>query len=199
MKKMNGIIFSAIIAAAALCMPVNALEMLCFDFEMGKQGWEIPDWIQERSEYSVRSLKIGISPENNTNHNLVMLVDFSGNEWKAAITEVEGNFDLSEFSTLSVDIFTPDWAPSDLTARLILTNNEDLWLEMTDAKILKPGKWTTVRATLKGRTAIWQCEGVSVKMSDAFKNSISKIGIRVESDYCTYAGPVYIDNVKADC
>ena len=134
-----------------------------------------------------------------------VMCEFPGKTWAAALIEVEKDYDLTGYSSISADIYLPKKAPRGLMqARLILTVG-DGWhfIEMKKPVFLERGKWTTVRARIqseKGEGTDWK----EKRDRELYKfiDKVKKIAIRIEYDAAPptrigskYKGPVYIDNV----
>lgn len=144
-------------------------------------------------------------------------VEFPGNIWRAGIMECEECVtSLDGYDAISCDFYIPDNAPSGISARLILSIEEDSewkWVETAASVDLIPGKWVTLKAGIIPGSKDWILplgsvpEGQSpndpkvsgaerFNVTENFRKNIRKIAVRMESDKTPYNGPVYIDNIK---
>lgn len=183
----------------------HSAEEIRFDFEGSREAWQIPDWAYYQSDHKAKDIEISSEESSSGKSSLEVSCDFPGDIWAAALVEVQKEMDISEYNTISVDIYLPKDAPSGLlAARLILTVG-DGWhfIEMKEPAVLKPGKWVTVSAELdkggEGRTA-WK--GRKHKRLYLHLDKIKKIAVRVEYDVAPphrigprYNGPIYMDNL----
>ena len=169
--------------------------LVIFDFEGGNtQEWSIPDWAKNSPDSVGKVLSISEEVASHGKSSLQLLTDFPGDKWTGAYIEVLMHVtDWSPFGTVSVDVYLPPNAPAGLQGRFILTVGEKWeWVEMNRALPLEPGKWTTITANLKAGSLDWK-----FFPTDAFRQDIRKVGLRVESDKKpVYSGPVYFDNIR---
>jgi hypothetical protein len=124
---------------------------------------------------------------------LQISVDFPERSWSAAIVELSQFLDLTDYDTISVDIFLPFKAPKGLRAKMILTVGDNWrFTEMSRSVRLEPGKWNRIEARVAGKTFDWR----GVRSGDNFRNDIRKIAVRIESDKRpAYKGHIYIDTL----
>ncbi|MFH1552451.1 MAG: glycan-binding surface protein [Candidatus Omnitrophota bacterium] len=172
----------------------HAEEIVIFSFEDGMEGWEIPDWAYEKTDYAQKGIDISDKYASNGKNSLEMQVDFVGGRWAGAITEIMQYFDWTTSSKIACDIYIPADAPMGLKAKMILTVGDSwTWCEMSRSYNLKPGEWITLTADLKPGTIDWK----RTEVDDAFRQDVRKIDIRIESNNKpAYTGPVYIDNIR---
>lgn len=180
-----GIIFTASSMAA---------EKILYSFDKGTDGWEIPEWALEKSDYVAQSVESSQDYANEGASSLKISADFPGKTWTAAIIEVAESFDLTPYGEISCDIYVPKDAPEGLKGKIILTVGENWkWAEMSRSVPLVPGQWTTISASLLPGSTNWQ----RTVVDDNFRKDIRKIDIRVESNKKpAYSGAVYIDSIK---
>ena len=165
-----------------------------FDFEGNTQEWVIPDWAKESPDSVGKVLSISDEVASHGKSALQLLTDFPGGKWTGAYAEVLMHVtDWSPFGALSADVYVPPNAPEGLQGRFVLTIGEKWeWVEMNRAIPLEPGRWATITANLKAGSLDWK-----FFPTDAFRQDIRKVGLRVESDKKpVYSGPVYFDNVR---
>jgi len=168
---------------------------LLFSFDEKAPNWEIPDWALEKDEYVGESIAISTKYAKEGQSSLEVMSHFPGGKWTAVYLQVEQDFDLTRYKTLSADIYLPKEAPFGLQARFILTVDPNwTWTEMTRMVKLVPGEWTTITADLMPGSTDWR----KTQVTDEFRAGVRKIGIRIESNMRpAYSGPIYIDNIRA--
>jgi hypothetical protein len=178
---------------------------ISFDFEESNQEWVIPDWAYYQGDHVARS--IGVSSEKATKgkNSLEIMCEFPGDAWAAALVEHREDMDLSEYKSISADIYLPKGAPKGIiVARFILTVGVGWhFTEMRYTVTLKPGKWNKIKVNLESEEvekSEWKGRGE--KRLFHHINSVRKIAIRIEYDASPpyrvgnkYHGPIYIDNV----
>ncbi|MFH1552843.1 MAG: hypothetical protein ABID83_04315 [Candidatus Omnitrophota bacterium] len=176
-----------------------------FDFETTTQDWRIPDWAYYQEDHRAETVEVSKKRASHGNNSLEMICDFPGDMWTAALVEREKDMDLSDYKTISADVYLPKQAPGGiLKARIILTAGDGWYFtEMRHTAILIPGKWTTIKARLESEeqeNSDWKGRGDK----RLFKNihNVRKIAIRVEYDASPphsigprYHGSIYVDNV----
>jgi hypothetical protein len=185
----------ALAAGAALAASCMAAEKVLFSFEEDSQGWEVPEWALEKSDYVAKSVEISQDYAREGVSSLRIAADFPGRTWTAVVVEVAESFDLTQYSEISCDIYLPKEAPEGLKGKIILTVGENWkWAEMSRSVPLVPGQWTTISASILPGSTAWQ----KTVVDDNFRKDIRKIDIRVESNKRpAYTGPIYIDGIKA--
>ncbi len=183
-----------IIVFALLTLPAMAAEKVLYSFEKGLEGWEIPEWALEKQDYVGRVVERSGDAAKDGKGSLRIDGDFPGKLWTAAIVEVAESFDLTDYGSISCDVYLPKDAPAGLKAEIILTVGENWkWVEMARAVPLVPGEWTTLTAGLLPGSMSWR----RTIVDENFRKDIRKIDIRIESDKKpVYKGAVYIDNVR---
>lgn len=166
-----------------------------YDFENSTQSWEIPLWAKEKSDHVATALARASFGEGETlSNSLKVDVDFSGQNWSAALVEVQEYMDLSGYRNIFCEIYLPSEAPSGLKAKMILTVGENWdFVEMSRSVNLGPGKWTLITADMTPESRDWR----RTSPSDEFPSDIRKMALRVESNKTPYRGPFYIDNISA--
>ena len=200
----------AITLAAALVLAAqaaSAAEEYRFDFENGDEGWQIPDWVLPQKDHKAESTEVSTDFASTGTHSLSVMCDFPGTVWAAALVEkeFEGSLDLYGYHNISVDVYLPKTAPSNLIlARIILTVGDGwLFTEMRFPVLLQVGKWTTVSAKLESYEvpdSVWK--GREEKRLFHNINKVKKVAVRIEYDASQpyrlgprYHGPIYIDNM----
>lgn len=183
-----------------------ALEEYRYDFEDGDQGWKIPDWAFYQKDHKALTSEVSTDVASTGTHSYKVDCDFPGNVWTAALVEVEKDYDLYGYDSISVDVYIPRNAPRDLMqARIILTVGDGwLFAEQRTPAPLTPGKWTTVTAKLESSEvpdSAWKGRGE--KRLFNYIHKIKKIAVRAEYDASPptrlgprYNGPFYIDNLR---
>lgn len=165
-----------------------------YDFEDGKNGWEIPVWAMDKPDHVATSLRQTKVYASSGNSSLELSVNFPGGRWTAALVEISHYLDLGIYDAISADIYVPPECPGRLKAKMILTVGEDWrFIEMSRSVHLKPGKWTRIVANISEGSRDWR----RTIVDDEFRTDIRKIAIRIESDKRpVYSGPIYIDNIR---
>ena len=193
MKKL--FLIAAVCAIITLIASGSAFsaDKVLYNFEAkDTEGWEIPDWAYEQDDYMGEELDVSRDVAKNGKQSLMLTVNFPGNKWNGAVTEIMEYFDWTPYSTISCDVFVPKDAPVGLRVKMILTVGENWeWIEQSRSVRLKPGEWTTLSANLKPGSADWR----RIKPTDEFRADVRKIAIRVETNKPAYKGPIYIDNI----
>ena len=180
-------------------------EEIIFDFEGGNEGWVIPDWAYYQGDHKAESVEVSQEKAKKGNSSLVVMCDFPGDVWAAALIEHREDMDLSGYEAISADIYLPKKAPKGIiVARFILTIGIGWhFTEMRYSVPLKPGRWTKVEAKLESEE-VEKSEWKGRKEKRLFHHikTIRKIAIRIEYDASPpyrigrrYKGPIYIDNV----
>ncbi len=176
---------------------VNAFsgEIVLYSFEKDPQGWEVPDWTLEKSDYVGEEVSISEFYVSDGKYSLELRADFpGGSDWRGAYAEcTTGVSDWSIYDKLSADIYLPKETPHGLRARIILTVGDDwTWTEMNKSVSLVPGEWTIIKVDLSSDSLDWRRF-----VTDEFRKDVKKVGIRVESNGgVDYKGSIYIDNIK---
>ncbi len=195
MKKVS-FIFTACMAILVVFAAMAQAEetTVLFGFENGLEGWDVPNWAYEKPDHSQKNLQVSEDFASEGEKSLTMEVEFPGGRWAGAIVEITQFFDWTAYSSVSCDVLIPDNAPAGLKATMILTvGPEWKWVEMSRSINLEPGKWVTLAGDLSVGSADWRREHVS----DAFRQDVRKIDIRVYTDNDpAYTGNIYIDNVR---
>lgn len=181
----------------AVSAPVFAAENVLFGFEKNTESWEIPDWALEKEDHVGDSISVSNTCASEGKSSLEFRVDFPGPrpdpKWAGAYVEVQEYFDWTPYSSIAFDVYLPPEAPVGLKAKIILTVGDNWeWTEMSGLIPLEPGKWTTITANLKAGSTDWRRAAVT----DAFRQDVRKLGIRIESNRPAYKGPIYIDNIR---
>jgi hypothetical protein len=171
-----------------------AEEEVLFGFEGGTEGWEIPDWAYEKPDYVQESIDLTEEFASEGTSSLLVEAVFPGGRWAGAIVETMQYFDWSEYSAFACDVYLPVDAPLGLKSKIILTVGDNWqWVEMSRSFDLIPGEWVTVQADISPGSIDWR----RVEVTEAFRQDIRKIDIRVESNNKpAYSGPFYIDNIR---
>ncbi len=164
-----------------------------YNFEKDEDSWEIPAWAFEKPDHVARTLKQSKVVASRGRGSLEMGVEFPGNQWSGALTEIQQYLDLGKYDVISADIYLPPGAPAGLRAKLILTVG-DSWkfIEMARTERLYPGKWTTLTARISDDSIDWR----RTKVDNEFRADVRKVAIRVESNKAAYTGLIYIDNIR---
>ncbi|MDP8299557.1 MAG: hypothetical protein P9L88_06625 [Candidatus Tantalella remota] len=194
-----------VLLAASSAYPQN--EKITYDFEESTGKWKIPDWAYMLDDHVARGIELAPKQSSTGESSMAVMCDFPGVIWSTALVEVEKDYDLTGYESISVDIYLPRKAPRDLMfARIILTISDGwLFTQMKDKIPLTPGKWTTVTVPLEsvepeGRSSAWR--GRKDKRLFLHIDKIKKIAVRIEYDTAPptrtgprYKGPIYIDNL----
>lgn len=163
-------------------------------------NWNTPDWASAKKDHigPVLSIDENFTKDGDTS-SLRLNINFSGHGWSAGIVETEGVFDLTLYKSIAFDVYLPKKAPEGMGVRVIIVSGDQFeWIEMIDAVRVEAGRRNTVRANLKQGSREWKTGSEVVEISDDIKESVKKIGIRVESNNIRYNGPIYIDNIKME-
>lgn len=182
-----------LLSAAVLAPVLSAAEIVIYGFEDTPEGWAIPGWAKSSSDYVAQGAVVSQAHPSEGRCALEVSTAFPGDRWTGAYVEREVEVtDWSPFGQFSVDIFLPSDAPAGFRGRIILTVGDQWqWTEMNRSIPLTPGTWTTLSVNLKPGSMDWK-----FFPDEAFRKSVRKIGIRVESDTVRYQGPVFFDNVR---
>lgn len=169
-------------------------ERVYYDFEKDPMGWEIPMWARGKSDYVAKSLSISKAVKLHGEGSLEIITAFPGDNWTAALVEIQQYLNLSPYRVISVDLYVPKDAPIGLKARFVLTVGENWkFVEMSRSVPLDPGEWVTLTANIEPGSYDWK----RVVPDEEFAQDVRKIAIRVESNRKPeYSGPVYIDNIR---
>ena len=191
----NPAVAPVLVGSAAKGAGGGGMAKVIFGFESGTQGWGIPDWALEKSDYVGKSVAVTRQGATEGAQALGLVVDFPGGQWNAALAEVEEYFDWTRYQTLSVDVTLPADAPAGLKGKLILTVGESWeWTEMRRSIQLPPGQTTTLTASLASGSEDWK----RTVVDDAFRKDVRKLAVRIESNKPAYQGTFSIDNVRLE-
>ncbi len=191
-----GWIFTVVLGMWLWATTLWAQHIVIYGFEGTLQGWAIPDWAKGSSDYVAEECAVSDAHASEGQHGLEIRASFPGGHWTGAYVEHETEVtDWTSFSRIAVDAYLPQDAPQGLGGRLILTVGDQWqWTEMNRAIPLEPGKWTTITANLKPGSMDWK-----FFPTDTFRQSVRKIGIRIESDQQpVYTGSVFLDNIRLE-
>jgi len=172
----------------------GATEIVIYGFEGTLEGWAVPDWAKGSEDYVAEHCAVSQEHAQEGAHALELGAAFPGGRWTGVYVEREMEVtDWSPFGRLSVDVYLPEQAPEGLRGKIILTVGGDwTWTEMNRSVPLAPGAWTTLSVNLKPGSMDWK-----FFPDDAFRGSIRKLGVRIESDRApAYRGALYVDNVR---
>lgn len=169
-------------------------ERTYYDFEGDLKGWEIPLWAQGKSDYVAKEIVISTDVASQGAESMKIGTDFPGGNWTAALVEVQQYLDLSQYRVISADLYLPLEAPEGLKVKVILTVGDNWkFVEMSRSVLLEPGKWVTISANIEPGSYDWK----RVVPDENFAEDVRKVALRIESNRKpTYAGPIYIDNVR---
>ena len=176
-----------------------------FDFEQGKQGWEIPWWAWGRLEHVGKKLEVSSKISSDDNKALQLMCDFPSHYSSAAMVEYERKINLEGFKEISADIFLPYGAVADrFKAKIILVTESRCWIESRQVTRLMCGKWNRVSARLDvsnlNEKAYWKSVGRRKNLLRDI-DKVVRIILRIECyarslrKGTSYKGPVYIDNI----
>jgi len=165
-----------------------------YDFEISEDSWEIPYWALDKTDHVGTSLSKTIDVASNGTGSLKLEADFPGSRWTAALVEIQQYLDLTDYVSISADIFIPPDAPEGLRAKLIVTVGETWkFVEMARSVRLQPGEWTTLTATITDGSSDWK----RTVVDRTFREDVRKVAIRIESNNKPiYSGPIYIDDIR---
>jgi len=169
-------------------------ERTYYDFESNLNGWEVPMWAEEKTDYVARSATLSNKFASRGTGSMEVVVEFPGDIWAAGLVEIQQYLDLSRYRVLSVDIYLPEGAPIGLKAKLIITVGPTWkFVEMSRSVPLIPGEWATITANIEPGSYDWK----RIVPDEEFAADVRKIAIRIESNRKPdYSGPIYIDNVR---
>lgn len=168
-------------------------DKILYNFDKSLEGWELPAWAEDKSDYVARSLKISEHAAGGGTAGAEMHVEFPGGMWAGALAEVQHYVDLSGYDAISADIYLPWNTPNGLRGKIIITAGDDWrFIEMTRGIRLIPGEWTTVTASLSDDSMDWK----RIKIDKSIRADVRKIAIRIESSKTPYSGPIYIDTIR---
>jgi hypothetical protein len=169
-------------------------ERVIYDFEGDLLGFEIPVWAQGKADYVAKEVVVSNEFAKNGASSLKVTANFTGDNWNAALVEIQQYLDLSQYRVISVDFFIPKEAPIGLKGMMILTVGDNWkFVEMNRSVPLIPGEWVTLTASIEPGSYDWK----RIVPDENFAQDVRKIAIRVESNKKPqYSGPVYIDNIR---
>ena len=199
-KKGGSIMWRILVVSLALFLVLGisslarAEDKVVFGFEKDNQGWEIPEWAVEQTDYVAKSVDVSKDFAKEGKSSLKVMVVFPGKTWTGALVEDFEYFDWTPYKAISADIYIPKEAPQGLKAKIILTVGENWkFVEMARSIPLIPGEWTTISANLMPGSEDWK----KMVVDEAFRKDVRKVAIRVEANKKPeYSGPIYIDNIK---
>ena len=184
---------------------VVEVEKISYSFEDGPEGWIIPEWALSNEDYSAIDLVTSNEQASDGIGSLRLNCDFPGNIWKAALIELPRDFDLTGYEFISMDIFLPKIARTNLiNARIVIGAGDLPFIESKLTKKLRPGKWTTIKARLdvdeKGQLSYWKCQSKEECLVP-YMSKVNTLSLRIEYNANQslagnpYKGPIYVDNV----
>jgi len=186
---------AVMLAAGGVCAAqTRPAEIVLYGFEGTLDGWRIPEWAQNSSEYVAQDATASRGYAKEGHYALEVSTQFAPERWSCAYVEHEVEVtDWTPFGRLSVDVFLPADAPAGLAGRIILTvGGRWQWTEMAHAVPLPPGTWTTLTVDLKPGSMDWPFD-----LDDAFRADVRKVGVRIEAEHGpSYRGSVFIDRVR---
>lgn len=198
----------AIIVLAMLTVSTHTFagDRIQFDFEDDPKGWQIPDWAYYQDDHKAKNTEISTDVASTGSGSFKIDCDFPGDLWTAALVERERDMDLTDYETISVDVYLPKGAPrGKLLARFVLTIGDGWYFtEQRDVVPLIPGQWVTLTARLESEYSEEQSDWKGRKHKSLYHhiNKIKKIAVRIEYNASPpnfigprYEGPVYIDNL----
>ncbi|MBL7072607.1 MAG: hypothetical protein ISS33_02355 [Candidatus Omnitrophica bacterium] len=174
--------------------PVLRPDKTLYDFEKDLDGWEIPHWARDKKDHVARTIKKTCFTAYNGTGSLKIFTDFPKKEWTAAIVEIQQYLDLTNYNSLSANIYMPlDGPKAEIRGKLIITSGENWdFIEMKRSVRLEPGKWITLKANIAEGSQDWQ----DITIDNHITSDIRKVAIRIESYNTPYTGPIYIDNIQ---
>lgn len=213
MNKKN-ILVACIILSVSSADCYAAAKVL-YDFEAKKDAcWEVPEWCFEKKDYVCKTVETSDNVASHGKSSLKLAVDLPGSAWTAAVAECEEPVSLSSYNDITCDFYIPESAPGGIQAKLALTIEGDSgwkWIETVNPVDLVPGKWVTLKASLRSGSKDWmlpltnatsgnefdpKVSGATIiDMTDSVKGSVQKIDVRIESNAVRYKGDVFIDNI----
>lgn len=206
MKIMNFARMAGVICVFLTHTAAGALtEDIRFTFDDRIGGWDVPDWAFEKKDYVAGEVLLTGETVKTGSGALEVVCDFPGNRWAAALVELERDMDLSEYNSISADIFIPQGAPQGFfKARFIITAGIGWYfIEMREPVDLLPGQWVNLTAKIEKQEELvsaWKGRGESRLFSNI--HLVKKLAIRIEYNAsppqtigASYHGPIYIDNV----
>jgi len=184
---------------------VSAQTRINYDFETGTQNWDIPHWATQQKDHVGSSLALSSEKTSHGDQALELMCDFPGDKWRAAVIELEEEMDLTGYETISVDVYLPKKARTELIkGRIFITAGTWWFIEMRKPVPIKRGRWTTITARLNVNEQSESLHWKTKKKEEGLMTNIDrvrKIGVRVEYNAglkqqgTPYKGPVYIDNI----
>lgn len=175
------IFFVALILYMVIMMAAGAETIS--SFETGNEGWTIPRWVEDKADYSTKSVYKNDTWASEGKHSLAIMTELKWTGFNCAYVELEQDKDWTG-KQVAFDVYLPK-GPSGLKVRLILTSGPDyIWGEGKELAELKAGETVTLTTDLSK---------IKGDMSQ-----IHKVGIRIESKNIGYTGNIYIDNVRVE-
>lgn len=169
-------------------------ERTYYDFETDLNGWEIPMWAMDKSDYVGKDAVIYNGIASSGDSSMRFTTDFPGGLWSAGLVEIQQYLNLSGYRVVKADIYLPEGSPQGLKAKMILTVGDNWkFVEMSRSVPLMPGEWATISANIEPGSYDWK----RVVPDENFAEDVRKIAIRIESNRKPkYTGPIYIDNIR---
>jgi hypothetical protein len=181
--------------ASTLAVPAGEKTVIG-DFEDPQLTWAIPDWALTQADHVAKDVKLSTEVASSGKQSLKINAAFPGQNWTAAVVELEDYIDLTAYDKIAVDVYLPKDAPEGLKGNIVLTVGDGwTWTEQLRPVLLKPGQWTTVEASIADGSKDWK----KTKVDANWRSDIRKVDIRIISDKKpSYTGDVFIDNVRAE-
>ncbi|MBU0682857.1 MAG: glycan-binding surface protein [Candidatus Omnitrophota bacterium] len=182
-----------LLSKTSISLPENKT---LYSFENDLSGWEIPSWELDKQDHVARFIDKIDYISSHGKGCLELFVEFPGRTWTAALVEIQQYLDLSNYDSISADVYLPLEAPeTEIRGKLILSAGENWdFIEMNHTVRLSPGKWVTIKADLTEQSKDWN----QVKINNTIKSDIRKLALRIESYNTLYNGHICIDNIRVN-
>ncbi len=170
-------------------------ERTFYDFEtVDLNGWEVPMWAQGKSDHVAKEIGASTDVASKGKSSMKIMTDFPGDNWAAALVEIQQYLNLRPYRVMRADIYLPEDAPIGLKAKIILTVGSNWkFVEMSRSVPLIPGEWTMVEANIEPGSYDWK----RIVPDEEFAEDVRKVAIRIVSNRKPkYTGPIYVDNVR---
>ncbi|MFH1394807.1 MAG: glycan-binding surface protein [Candidatus Omnitrophota bacterium] len=176
-----------------LSIPRNKI---LYNFENDLNGWEIPLWELDKQDHVARLIDKIDYIASQDKGSLELFVEFPGRTWTAALIEIQQYLNLTNYDSISADVYLPPTAPeTEIRGKLILTACENWdFIEMNHTVRLCPGKWVTITADLTDKSKDWD----PIQINDTIRSDIRKLAVRIESYNTAYNGHICIDNIRVN-
>ncbi|HNX91853.1 MAG TPA: hypothetical protein PKY78_07370 [Candidatus Omnitrophota bacterium] len=198
--KLRDLVFVGLSILSGVSCDAAAQDKMVYNCSRYIHNWGIPEWSGEKADHINPVLSIDENfGDKQDSMSLKLNLSFSGEAWSAGIIEANGVFDLTLYRALTFSVYLPSDAPKGIEARAIIVSGDDFkWIEMGRSFVVEPGRKTVIKANLKNGCRDWRIKGEQIVLTEALKQDIRKVAIRIESNVVKYDGPIYLDDIQIE-